>query len=97
MKRNCAAALLLFVLTLSSACAFAQPTPSATTSSAASQQQVPDRYSLPPDKLEQATTLYHTELRMFALSTIYSLVILWLLLHFSVGINASVMTPKVEC
>jgi STE24 endopeptidase len=96
MKRNCAAALLLFVLTLSSACAFAQPTPSATTSSAASQQQVPDRYSLPPDKLERATTLYHTELRMFALSTIYSLVILWLLLHFSVGVRFRDLAERIS-
>lgn len=45
----------------------------------------PVQYSLPPDKLAKATTLYHTELLMFAVSTIYELAILWALIHFGVG------------
>lgn len=48
-------------------------------------QSAPDHYSLPPDKLAQATTLYQYELISFILGTAYSFAILWLLLHFRVG------------
>jgi STE24 endopeptidase len=63
----------LFTVLLLSASAFAQS--------------APDQYSLPPDKLAQATTLYHTELITFALGTVYSFAILWALLHFKVGVR----------
>jgi STE24 endopeptidase len=50
-------------------------------------QSAPDHYSLPPDKLAQATTLYHYELSTFILGTAYAFAILWLLLHFKVGVR----------
>jgi len=52
-----------------------------------SAQAFPNSYSLPPDKLAKATTLYHTELVMFAISTAYELGILWALLHFGIGVR----------
>lgn len=50
-------------------------------------QSAPDRYSLPPDKLAQATTLYHYELLTFVFGTAYAFAILWLLLHFKIGVR----------
>ncbi len=88
MTKHCAAAFLLIALLFSVSFSFGQNTQPAPSSNAASQQtQVPDRYSLPPDKLTRATTLYRTELRMFALSTIYSLALLWLLLRFGIAVR----------
>ncbi len=58
----------------------------------------PDHYSLPPDKLIQATNLYHTELLMFAVSWIYSIALLWAFLRFDVGVTfrdfAEYLSPK---
>lgn len=47
----------------------------------------PVQYSLPPDKLIEATNLYHTELLMFAVSWIYEAALLWAFLRFGVGVR----------
>ena len=82
------ATIALFVVLLGTA-SFAQvSTPTSSAPSSTQQAQpVPDRYSLPPDKLARSTTLYHTDLTMFLLSTIYGFVVLWALLHFGITVR----------
>jgi STE24 endopeptidase len=89
MNTRWASFLALFVVLLGSAVSFAQPSstsPSAPTTTQQTQP-VPEHYSLPTDKLARATTLYHTDLTMFVLSTIYGFVVLWALLHYGVGVR----------
>jgi STE24 endopeptidase len=60
-----------------------------------SSQNAPVHYSLPPDKMVRATALYRTELLMFAVSLVYSLALLWALLHFRVGVRFRDLAERV--
>jgi STE24 endopeptidase len=98
MKTRWTCLLALFAVLLGSAASFAQPSTSTSSAPSTTQQTqpVPDRYSLLPDKLARATTLYHTDLTMFVLSTIYGFVVLWSLLHYGVGVRFRNLAERVS-
>src|SRR3954462_11587883 len=98
MNTRSASLLVLTVALLGPAASFAQPSspsPAAPTTTQQAQP-VPDHYSLPSDKLARATTLYHTDLTMFVLSTIYGFVVLWALLHYGVGVRFRDLAERVS-
>jgi STE24 endopeptidase len=98
MKTRWSYSLALLVVLLGSLVCVARSAQAPSTTNSETQQvtAVPDHYSLPADKLARATTLYHTDLTMFVLSTIYGFLVLWALLHWGVGARFRDLAERVS-
>jgi STE24 endopeptidase len=91
------ATFTLVILLLTTILAFAPVQLSAQAAATAQQpDSAPSQYSLPADKLARATTLYHTELWMFTISTLYSLAVLLALLHFGIGTRFRELAERIS-